>query len=147
MPKLDIKLKPSKCFLVLASLILVSTIALIISLDLNHWVRAILVAITMRYGVSIIRNYGSLTGGHAISKLTLDSSGWVLHDRLRTSEAVLCPDSTLTTVVCVLRFQIAGQKSKRTALIFRDALSADTYRQLLVQLRTNKAYEAEKTRH
>ncbi|MDR3477069.1 MAG: hypothetical protein P4M14_03470 [Gammaproteobacteria bacterium] len=147
MQKLDIKLKPSKFFIVLASLTLILTLVLIISLNLNRWARAFLLAVTMRYGISIIRNYGLLTGGPAISKLTFDASGWLLHDRLRTSSAELCPDSTITTWLCILRFQITGQKQKRTCLIFRDSLAADTYRQLLVQLRTNQAYEAEKARH
>lgn len=144
MHTLDIKLKPSKYFTVLIILILASTIALIVAMDINTWIRGILTAISLRSGLSILRNYGLLTSATAIYKLTFEPTGCLLQDRLRICEAELCPESTITTWVCILRFRISGEKHKRTCLIFCDALDPDTYRQLLVQLRTFKSFETDR---
>jgi hypothetical protein len=147
MPNIDIKIKPSKIFILLIIITLACCLAVIYHLPISQlWIRGIVVALTLRYGWRILKDYGLLTGGYSISHLSLEEDGWKLQNRLRSFSAGLCGESTITNFVCVLRFKAPDRKQKITCIIFCDALPKSSYRQLLVQLRTSRAYEAERAR-
>lgn len=123
-----------------------ATFAVLMALDTNRWLRAILAVLLLRNGFSVWREHAAMTGGRSIYRLIGEAGRWQLQDRLGQYSAELCPESTVTSVVCFLVFRLNGIGRKRTCLVFRDALSKDIYRQLLVYLRTVKAYPAEENR-
>lgn len=69
-------------------------------------------------------------------RLVYTSEGkWLFEDKNITLEGTLRGDSTVTPYVSVLRWQINGQKSVKNLIIFRDSLSKNDYRQLMVIIR------------
>jgi hypothetical protein len=105
------------------------------SLPTLRIIKSILMLIVIRYGWNIFKNDVLLMGGYSIQRLTQVDDHWLLHDCLRTETAKLSGDSTVTNYVCILRF-VCEDKRKRSTVIFKDALSAEQYKRLLVAVRT-----------
>lgn len=135
--KIDLKLRPSKCFIAGLILILGLSLLIISTLHMNYWLRGIIAGVTLRYGLAILKKDGFLTNGYSIFRLRGGEGGWLINDRLGESPVELLGESTITNLVCILRFKLINQPGKRTCLIFRDALDAGLYRQLLVFLRSS----------
>ena len=136
MPKIDINLKPSKCFLALTLLTVAACYYIIYTLPVLKVYKTLLWLLTTRYLWRISREWILLKSGHSIYRLILDQDGWALHTRLGVLRADLCGESTVTQWVSILRFQIREGAYKRSCVIFRDMLTGDDYRRLLVLLRT-----------
>jgi len=68
----------------------------------------------------------------------LSNDAWSILDKKRIYAATLCGSSTVTKMICILRFKILDEKLKRSCILFRDSMEAEQYRQLLVSMRNNK---------
>jgi len=140
MPSIDIRLKQSKQLILLILLLLIGSIGIIFSLQILWWVKAILVFVTLGYGLSILLFHGFLLGRNAVLGIRQAHEGcWHLFTNNQAVLGELMGDSTVTTLLCVLRFKIQGEKLKRSCVIFNDSMKADDYRRLLVYLKCYKS--------
>lgn len=64
-----------------------------------------------------------------------DIDGWYLKKAGEQIPIILSGDSTITSIVSILRFRQEGKFLKQSCVIFKDALSADMYRQLIVRIK------------
>jgi hypothetical protein len=138
MHNIDIKLKPSKLFLILVIITLICSVFIIYSLPIKLRFRSILLGLTLTYGWFMIWDRALLQGAHSILGLKYDANGWQIQERIKQSPAQLCGESTIASFISILRFKLAGQRRKRTCLVFKDALGSELYRKLLVSLRTTE---------
>ncbi|OAI50025.1 hypothetical protein AYO45_00145 [Gammaproteobacteria bacterium SCGC AG-212-F23] len=134
---LTLELKPSKIAIFLISIVIVSSM-LISFLLLVSWVeKLILLLFISGYGSQIMRKYGLLTARNAIFHCRYsDENGWYFSSHDVDFFAVdIMGESTLTRWLSVLRFQIAGEKSKQACVIFKDSIATNDYRKMLAILR------------
>ena len=144
MQNIDINLKPSKVFVTLGFVLLISCAFIIYSLPMLRMGKTVLWLLSGRYAWVILKQYGLLIDGRSIYRLSFDAAGWKLYDRLGVSLGHLCGESTLMQGICVLRFAMQANGDKRTCLVFRDSVSLAVYKQLLMLLRTVSLERAEK---
>jgi hypothetical protein len=138
-----IDLYPSKQFLLGLVFILVLTCGIIVYLPITLILKFFLCGIVIFYSVMIFWKHGLLKAKHSIESFYIDKGSWQIRDKTGVFSAELSGDSTITTMVCILCFQLADTKKKRFSLVFTDSLKKDEYRRLMVKLRTNAAYQAE----
>ncbi len=133
---IGIELKPSRQFISLIGLVLAGSVVIIISLPLSAWFKSILMAGTFAYGAWVLWVAGLMKSARSIIGLQLLTEGSCkLHYPLHTVAAKIKKDSTVTTVLCVLRFIVPGTRLRPACVIFKDSLDQEKYRQLLVWLR------------
>jgi len=136
MQKIDIDLKPSRQFISLIGLVLVGSVVIITLLPLSTWFKSILIMGTLAYGIWILWFAGLMKSTRSIIGLQLLGEGSCkLHYPLHTVTAEIKRESTMTTVLCVLRFIVPGKRLRPSCVIFKDSLDQEEYRQLLVWLR------------
>lgn len=136
MQKIDIKFKPSKLFILFFLLTIVASFAIVLTLPPFPLKKTLLFTIIFSYGGYLFWNSVLLQGGYAILRLSYGPDGWYLQDRIKTQQAELCGESTITRFLSILRFTVPGRRRKRTCLVFKDAIGQEYYRQLIVILRT-----------
>lgn len=135
MQNIDITLKPSKQFLVFISALLLGSFMVIASLSLLSWIKIVLGLVLTGYGIKLFWCDILLRSRRSIIRLNKQNDGsWRLYDRKGAFTGLLAGDSTVTGFLCVLRFRVQGCFFKRSSLIFRDSVGADTYRKLLFRL-------------
>lgn len=136
MQRIDIPLQPSKWLIGLLGCVLIGSIGVIVSLSLPGLVKILLIIITLAYGTASLWVTGLMKGTRSIIGLQLlTEGGCQLHYPSHTITAAIEKDSTVTAVLCVLRFKVPGQRLRPSCVIFKDALEGEKYRQLLVWLR------------
>lgn len=135
MQKIDIELRPSKIFMGLMAGIVVGCLALIASLSIGWLLKVALIISVVSYGWWIAWVDVLLKGADSILGIQLlaDGSCQVRYP-LGVMAAEIKGDSTVTTVVSVLRFNVQD-KRKVTSVIFKDSIGQEKYRQLLVWLK------------
>lgn len=140
MHKLDIKIKCSRQFLTLLSLTLFGSVIIIFTLPLLVLQKIGLLVIAFFYGGFLIWQHGLLLSKYSIVALSLNSDGWQIQKNSSSKKisAELCGSSTITSLVCVLRFNLLNQKRKCSFILFRDSLLPGLYRKLLFNIRTIK---------
>jgi hypothetical protein len=116
-------------------LVLVCTVGIVFTLPIPPIRKGFLILLVLSYGSRLFWNRALLQGGDSILRLSYDSERWELQDRIKTWNAELCGESTITHFLSILRFTTPNKRKKRTCLIFKDALGQDRYRQLVVILR------------
>ncbi|MES2218490.1 MAG: protein YgfX [Pseudomonadota bacterium] len=146
MPLTDIKIRVSASFTTLLIVILCASLLIIGSLSIALAWKVLLISVALFYGLHILWKDCLLLSRHSITELILSPSSWKLITAHQTWEGELSGDSTLSVIASVLRFKVAGRKRKLSCVICADATDRDTYRQLLVLLRTTQAREAELVR-
>ena len=128
--------KPSKYYLILLTIILLTSMAIAGSLPMRMEFRLLGWMFVFVYGGMMIWRYGLLRSKHSILSLSYQSDGrWHLHTKNAVYVAQLRGDSTVTHLVAILRFQVTNQYWPQSCLVFRDSLERDEYRRLLVVLR------------
>ncbi|VVC75810.1 hypothetical protein AQUSIP_11070 [Aquicella siphonis] len=136
----DFELKLSWQYIILSLVLLLFTLALLISLTAGIWIRLGLISAAAVYGTIIVRRHGLLCGDHAVLRITsLGQGQWCVHTRAALLQGVLKGDSTVTRWVAVLRFQIEGRYFPVTCLVFRDSCRPGYYRRLLVTLSNDQS--------
>ncbi len=138
MQEIDTNLKPSAVLVILSSLILLCTACLVFDLPLSWWVRSVILGLVLVYGGNIFWHTMLLRGKNAILKIALTTDGWEIHDQTTIYPAELGGESTVTTLLCVLRFKVLGENRKRSVIIFRDAIEPEIYRRFVAILRMTK---------
>jgi hypothetical protein len=95
-----------------------------------------LIFCVISYGFYIFWKYIFLCADESIIGLRLlNNDTWMLFTKEKTLTGELSGDSTVTSLVVILRFIIPGSRFKCSCVIFKDALDLSVYRNLLVQLR------------
>lgn len=113
----------------IASILLIS-IAIILLLPIGMVWRILLETAIVIYGLNLMRGHLSL-----IRLKYMGSGKWLLQTSKRVVEGEILGDSTVTSLVSVLRFRLYGQYLTRSCVLFRDSLLPDQYRQLMIILR------------
>jgi hypothetical protein len=136
MHDLDFNLRPSTYYLVLLSVTFMIALGIMLALPFIPWAKILGVVFLVIYGAYHLWHVALLRSPHAITRIRRTADGrWFLFSKAATHEAVVCGDSTVTTMVSVLRLTIAKQRWPLSCVVFRDALSAKEYRVLLVALK------------
>ena len=135
MATLEIKLQPSKCYIVLLTVVLVMTLIVTISLSFTWWQKLILFFAIILYCIYFSYFYVFLQAKQSIFSIKLldeKTNHWLLFTKQGSYQAALRGDSTVTRWVSVLRFQLINARFKRYAcVIFPDSLKHEHYQTLL----------------
>ncbi len=136
MHNIDIKLQPSKQFIALLILLLMGSLLIVSFLPILTPIKIGLFIATLCYGGYILWRDGLLLHPKSLIGFSLDSNrNWLLYNKLEILSGELCGDSTITTLVCVLRFKVRGKRLKYSCVVFKDAVARGLYRKLLVKVR------------
>jgi hypothetical protein len=135
MLKLDINLVPSKLFTTVIALIFLCSAVVVMTLTMILFAKLCLIFLSAAYSAYIIFYYGLLKSQKSILKISLSPDGWTIWDKHRVHAAELCGSSTITRIVCVLRFKILSERSKRSCLVLKNSLDPNLYRKLLMNIR------------
>lgn len=133
--ELRFDLKPSKQFMILLSFMIFGSIAIICYIEIAAWIKISLFIFTICYGTFIFVRDGLLKHQRSILQLKISRNEYKLKDQKSTYSAELSGDSTLTSIICILRFKVHGQILKRSCIIFKDSLENDAFRRLFVALK------------
>jgi hypothetical protein len=138
MQNLEFKLQISKTYCILLAIVFLMSGIIVIVLPAPVWLRAILLAALFGYALHTFWRYALLKSELSILGLKkLEAKHWQLTTNKGVVEAELRGDSTVTTLVSVLRFDLPGRKLPIVSIIFRDNLGADVYRRLIGMVRTS----------
>jgi hypothetical protein len=140
MHKIDIRFKPSKLFILFVLLSVAACFALVFTLPVTHLKKFFLCCFVLTYGGHVLWDRALLQHGHSLLRMSYDGGTWQLQDRIRTWQAEICGESTITSFLSILRFTAPNKRKKRTCLVFKEVLGSQTYRQLIVILRNAKIH-------
>jgi len=132
-------LQPSRIFIACIALLLFFNIIIVLWLPIHLLLKFLWLVFFTVYAGRQIWQHGLLRSQQAILTLAPQASGsWYLASSTGiVSGAILQGDSTLTALVCVLRFRLAEQRRVLTCVLFRDCLSGEDYRRLRVLAKTS----------
>ncbi len=122
MLKLDINLIPSKQFNIASLVLLIFSSIIALTLSFAWWVKILLIITIFYYYLAIVTAHGLLRHPDSIIRICLSKEGWMVADNRRIYAAELCGSSTITKVICVLRFKITGEAKKRSCIVLRDSV-------------------------
>lgn len=132
----EFRLKPSKRYVTILSVLLLATVTIIVCQPISLWIKAMLLLFVVPYGSWVMLRFGLLRSQRSILALKFEGEGrWVLQTPEGTVTAELSGDSTVTNLACVLRFKVPGEFWTQTCIVFRDSLDAERYQQLIAVLR------------
>lgn len=132
----EFKFKPSQRYITLLLSVVVISVIIMLFLPCTLWIKLIGLIGISTYGGYVLWRYGWLRSQHSILGIKQHpDDSWSLYTPDEIYAATLCGDSTVTSVVSALRFQVSGQWRQRSCIIFRDSLEQDQYRRLLVVLK------------
>lgn len=132
MENLEFKLHPSKFYCFFLSFTLLMSVVIVIVLPIAVWLCAIMVAVLVVYGATIFWRFALLKAPLSIIRLRQrEARNWQVTTNSIVTSAVLRGDSTVTTVVAVLRFDFASRTRPVSCMIFRDSMGAEEYRRLV----------------
>ena len=135
MPSHEFRLTPSKQFILLISITLLSSLIIILTLPANLWIKCFLILILFVYGYSLFYEHGLLKGRQSITAIKYHQGSFHIMQDNQMIAATLLGDSTATGFVCILRFRVINRIRPHSCVIFRDSLPPHRYRQLLVILK------------
>jgi hypothetical protein len=137
MRDLEFVLKPSIYYQTILIMFVVASFCIAISLSISLLMKCVTLFFVSFYGCILIWHFGLLKASDSIVRLRRLSNGdWQVQSNQRVYEATLKGDSTVTTVVSILRFQAENKRFPITCVIFPDSLLSGVYRQLLVAVRS-----------
>lgn len=132
----EFSLKPSYSYLILLGLFVIGSLAVTLTIPADWRIRLFLFLAVAVYGGQIIWCYGLLKGKNAIQTIApMSDDQWLLTTKTGRYEAILKGDSTVTHLISILRFVVAGQRFPLSCTIFKDSLPPDDYRRLVVAIR------------
>ncbi len=140
MPKLQLRLQPSKSFFIIMLFILSGALVSIFCSDLPYYIQLLLAAAALVYGGRLIWGTVLLREKRAVVLLTCqDDNTWLLTERSgREYSADLCGDSTRFPGLNILRFKQSSQEGclgkRRDTVVFYDSVDPDCYRRLQMRL-------------
>lgn len=132
----EFKLFPSHFYCLFLALMLLGSAVIALMLPVQFWLRTLIFAVLIVYGAQIFWRYAWLRSKNSVINIAkLTDKRWRLTTQGGVVDAVLRGDSTITTVVSVLRFDIPGSRWPLSCMVFRDSLRADDYRRLISTIR------------
>lgn len=135
MHAVDFHFKPSRQYLLIFGAIVLISILILCGVSIPLWLKLIAIAIVMAHGSRVFWRYALLRDKLSITTIRYtDEKRWVIQNREGTFAVDLHPGTTVTTVVMLLHFRVPGKMLPLKSVIFRDSLSADNFRKLLVIL-------------
>lgn len=138
MPNLELKLKPSRQYLIFLLSLLFTTVCLIILAPIPFFLKGASLLGSSLYGWYLIEG-ALLHHPHAIIFIEHKSDGsWLLRSKRNAYKSMISGDSTVTSLISILRFNRPHHFFKKTCLIFPDSLPDGDYRRLLVVLKMAK---------
>lgn len=136
MQNLAFKFNISRIYCVFLAAMLVGSGIIVVLLALPFWVKALMLAALIGYGAPIYWRFALLRGALSVLEIAkLDQKRWRVSLRDDEFDSELRGDSTITNLVCVLRFNMPGRRTPLVCIVFRDALSSDDYRRLVGVIR------------
>lgn len=133
---LDLAFKISKKYCSGVIVIFLLSVGIVFSLNLPIIIKFALAFAIIMYGIWIVWRFGLLRSKHSLIGIKhLTGKKWLLHTPHAVVQGILCGESTVTNLICILRFKISGKTFKKSCIILRDSLPNDAYRKLLVRLR------------
>lgn len=130
-------IKKSNTAIIVILFFLLGSVAIIFTLPLMLSIQLFLMLFLLLYGIFIFPPFFS------VKALRYTGDGWKLFLRDRVLDAALSGDSTVTRWVCILRFSIPDRRWKYACVIFRDAMTKEAYRRLVVEVRFSRLKQAE----
>lgn len=134
MQKLEIQLRVSKQFLLLFGAIIISCALIILYLPIALILKIFLWLLTIGYSVPIFYRDILLRSPKSIKKIIMHYPDWSIQIGDQMHKVIVRGDSTVTSKLSILRFNTLEKKFKCSSIVFKDAMLADEYRQLLVRL-------------
>lgn len=135
MLKLGTIIKPSKHFILLNFIALITCFFIIIFLPIGLLSKVSLVVFLIIYSGAIVYSSGLLLSKYSLRALYLTEYGWFIRTKTDLFKVFLRGDSTLTSWLMVLRFQDKDRNKRFSYLILRDSLKSISYRELMVAVR------------
>lgn len=129
MPKFESTLHLSNYFILIQAIMLFGSMISVCYLPFSGLIKAI--SIIGLLGYSGWNLYGHLQW----QGIGQDMDGWYLQKAGEKIPISLSGDSTITSFVSILRFKQEGKFLKQSCMIFKDALSAVMYRELVVRIK------------
>lgn len=128
----EFNLHVSRFYCLFLALMLFGSSVIVVMLPLVWWQRAILFFVVIAYGAVIFWRFALLRAKNSIIRLRkIDEKSWQITTRSGVSEVMLRGDSTVTPVMSILRFEMAGKRQTLVSIIFRDSLPKSEYRRLV----------------
>jgi len=138
MPVVDFNPKPSQQYFIIFSIIILIGAAIVLTLPIPLWIKLIGAVIVLVHGFRVCWHYALLRSKASVTKIRyLGDNRWVIENREGTYATELDKGTSVTAVVILLHFKIPGRMFPLKSIIFRDSLSVDEFRQLLVVLRAS----------
>jgi len=132
MQNIDIKLKPSRCFLWLLAVVWFIGNILIFCTNMSFIIKVILWIAMLFYWQYILKLHGTLQNKKSITSLQLRDKQWFVNHY----PVSVLGDSTITQFISVLRFKCNVTKRVFVSVILPDSLEMISYSQLVMRLRT-----------
>jgi len=132
----EFQLRPSRQYLLLLSLVLSASMAVIILLPCAWWLKVMMAAGLSAYGVYLVQQVAQLQGKNAITRIVSCENGWRVHTNQDVLNATLMGDSTVTRLVSILRFKVSTQCRPLCCVMFRDSIANDDYRNFLMTIKS-----------
>ena len=129
MQKLESPLQLSKQFVLINLIMLVGSLWILCYAPTYWIIKLFLITTCIFYSVYILYRQKQW------QSIRFDEKGWWLQNADGVCNIEIAGDSTVTAYVTVLRFSIPGKRFKQACVIFKDAMHADAYRQMVVRLR------------
>ncbi len=131
----DFHLAPSRLYLFIFGAILLITSLILCYFPIPWWLKLIAVMIVIAHGSHTCWRYALLRHKFSITTIRYTSEKrWVIQNGEGTLAVDLHPSTTVTTIVMLLHFRVPGKMIPHKSVIFRDSLSTDDFRKLLVIL-------------
>lgn len=132
----DFHLRPSRYYLLIFSLILYGSVVILCTLPIPPWLKLIGSLLVIVHGGRVIWRYALLRNKLSITDIRYtENQRWVIQNAEGTFVVKLLGNSTVTNFVLLLHFHMPGKMLPLKSIIFRDSLSKDDFRKLLVVLR------------
>lgn len=137
MQKIDINLHPSLRLMAFILLAWLGSEVIIFMSPLAWWIKILLFVLVMVYGLGIFWQHGLLRDQQAILGIHYQADdGWWIQDRLAKTAVQVNGDSTVTTILSVLRFTPIDQSGVRACVVLKDSMGHGAYRRLVVALKS-----------
>lgn len=132
MPSQEFKIIPSLFYSAFLGATLLASMVVIALLPWSLWLKLVGMAVVGAYGTAIFWRYALLRAQLSVTGVAqLEHGQWQVITVGGNVNAVLRGDSTVTSLVSVLRFDFPGERRPVSCIICRDSLRADGYRRLL----------------
>ena len=129
------KLYPSFVFKLLTLLMILATLFVTYWIEIPISLRCLLVAITLWYGYLI---YMQEPASRVSSLDRLRPGEWMLTMRHEKWVGRLRGDSLMTPWLMVLRFKVVHQRRPLSLVLFKDTLTPEVFRRLLVTIKLDR---------